>query len=152
MSISSSVGPVTAKPKHIDLIQRNNNTIITSKWRLEWHEAIFVGTSDDKAGIMTTTLGFQNMLFTNYPNQFPSQRPVTQSFDGFFYLRLNKRLSKQSRRWWFETPSCPLWRHCNEILSKWITTETSLVKYVPAWPGSYFTKGYSIEIRYASGN
>ena len=26
---------------------------------------------------------------------FPSQRPVTQSFDVFFDLRLNKRLSKQ---------------------------------------------------------
>ena len=26
---------------------------------------------------------------------------------------LNKRLSKQSRGWWFETPSCSLWRHCN---------------------------------------
>ena len=29
---------------------------------------------------------------------------------------LNKRLSKQSWDWWFETPaSCLLWRHCNEI-------------------------------------
>ena len=26
---------------------------------------------------------------------------------------LNKRLSKQSWGWWFETPSHPLWRHCN---------------------------------------
>ena len=26
---------------------------------------------------------------------------------------LNKRLSKQWWCWWFETPSCPLWRHCN---------------------------------------
>ena len=39
---------------------------------------------------------------------FPSQRPVTRSFNVFFDLRLNKRLSKQSRRRWFET----LWRHC----------------------------------------
>ena len=31
----------------------------------------------------------------------------------FFYLRLKKRLSKQSWRWWFETPSCSLWRHFN---------------------------------------
>ena len=30
-----------------------------------------------------------------------------------FDLRLNKRLSKQSRRRWFETPSHPLWHHCN---------------------------------------
>ena len=32
----------------------------------------------------------------------------------FIDLRLNKRLSKQSRGWWFETPSSSLWRHCNE--------------------------------------
>ena len=31
----------------------------------------------------------------------PSQRPVTRSFDAFFDLRMNERLSKQS--WWFET-------------------------------------------------
>ena len=30
-------------------------------------------------------------------------------------LRLNKRLSKQSWGWWFETPSCPLWRHRNDM-------------------------------------
>ena len=43
----------------------------------------------------------------------PSQRPVTRSFDVFFDLRLNKRLRKQPWGWWFETPSCSLWRHCN---------------------------------------
>ena len=48
--------------------------------------------------------------------EFPSQRPETRSFDVLFDLRLNKRLSKQSRGWWFETPSCSLWRHCNEII------------------------------------
>ena len=46
-------------------------------------------------------------------SEFPSQRPVTRSFDVFFDLRLNKCLSKQSWGWWFETPSCSLWRHCN---------------------------------------
>ena len=44
---------------------------------------------------------------------FPQQRPVTLSFDVFFDLRLNKRLSKQSRHRWFETPSRSLLRHCN---------------------------------------
>ena len=43
----------------------------------------------------------------------PVQRPVARSFDVFFYLRLIKPLGKQSRGWWFETPSRPLWRHCN---------------------------------------
>ena len=42
-------------------------------------------------------------------------KPVTRSFDVFFDLRLNKRLSKQSWNWWFETPLWPLWRHRNEI-------------------------------------
>ena len=46
--------------------------------------------------------------------EFPTQRPVARSFDVFFDLRLNKRLSKHSWSWWFETPSSPLWRHCNE--------------------------------------
>ena len=31
----------------------------------------------------------------------------------YIYIRLNKRLSKQWRRWWFEMPWCSLWRHCN---------------------------------------
>ena len=47
------------------------------------------------------------------PGEFPAQRPVTRSFEVFFHLRPNKRLSKQSWGWWFETPSHPLWRHCN---------------------------------------
>ena len=45
--------------------------------------------------------------------EFPVQRPpVTRSFDVFFGLRLNKRLSKQWWGWWFETLSSPLWCHC----------------------------------------
>ena len=47
--------------------------------------------------------------------EFPAQKTVTQSFDVFFDLRLNKRLSKQWWGWWFETLSCPSWRHCNDI-------------------------------------
>ena len=48
------------------------------------------------------------------PGEFPAQRPVTRSFGVFSDLRLNKRLSKQSWGWWFETPSSPLWRPCND--------------------------------------
>ena len=62
------------------------------------------------------------------PGEFPTQRPVTRRFDVFFDLRLNKRLSKQSWGWWFETISRPLWRHCNGLntiafrswISNWI--------------------------------
>ena len=47
---------------------------------------------------------------------FLSQRPVTRSFDVFCDLRLNKRLSKQSRRRWFQTPLRSLWRHCGATM------------------------------------
>ena len=46
-------------------------------------------------------------------SEFPSQKPVTRSFDVFFDLHLNKLLSKQSWGWWCETPPRSLWRHCN---------------------------------------
>ena len=48
------------------------------------------------------------------PDDFRAQMPVTRSFDVFYDLRLNKRLSKQSWGWWFETLLHPLWRHCND--------------------------------------
>ena len=50
-------------------------------------------------------------------SEFPSQRPVMQSFDVFCDLCLNKCLSKQPRRCWFETPSCSLWLHCDDYLN-----------------------------------
>ena len=51
------------------------------------------------------------------PGEFPAQRPVTQSFDVFFDLRLNIRFSKQSWGWWFETLPRQLWRHSNDGLT-----------------------------------
>ena len=64
---------------------------------------------------METSSALLALCVGNSPvtGEFPSQRPVTRSFDDFFNLRLNKQLSKQSRGWWFETPSRSLWRHCN---------------------------------------
>ena len=50
------------------------------------------------------------------PRWIPAQRPVTQSFDVFFDLRLSKCLSKQSWGWSFKTQSRPLWRHRNETI------------------------------------
>ena len=47
-------------------------------------------------------------------DEFPAQRPVTQSFDDSFDLRPNKQLSKQSWGWWFlRRHRALLWRHCN---------------------------------------
>ena len=78
--------------------------------------------------------------------EFPAQRPVTRSFDIFFDLRLNKRLSKQSWGWWFETLSRPLWRHCNELNLRrilllwygWMITSHSFVGDVINYPWPNF--------------
>ena len=43
-------------------------------------------------------------------------QPATRNFEVFFDLRQNKRLSKQSRRQWFETPSRSLWPHYNVMI------------------------------------
>ena len=60
-------------------------------------------------------------LFAGNPSvtgEFPTEIPVTRSFDVFFDLRPYKPLSKQSKCWWFETQSRSLWRHCNGASGK----------------------------------
>ena len=63
--------------------------------------------------------------------------PLTkaQSFDVFSDLRLHIRLSKQSRRWWIETPSRSLWRHCNEwtFFAVWLYWITITLGYKASW-------------------
>ena len=48
-----------------------------------------------------------------FTGEFPAQRPVTRDFNVLFGLHMNKRLSKQSWGWLFETPSRPLGGHRN---------------------------------------
>ena len=64
--------------------------------------------------------------------EFPTQRPVTWRFEVSFDLRLNKRLSKQSWGWWFETPSRSLWRHRNEMNQTgwWFVPTTSVLLHL----------------------
>ena len=59
-------------------------------------------------------------------------RSVTRRFYVFFDLRLNKWLSKQSWGWWFETPSRPLWRHCNAFgrRGRKIKTRTKWINFL----------------------
>ena len=67
------------------------------------------------------------------PGEFPTQRPVTRSFDVYFDLRPDKRLSKQSWGWWFETQSRSLWRHRNESSRYW-----PFGKEIHRWPRNAF--------------
>ena len=57
-----------------------------------------------------------NLLVTG---EFPTQKPMTRSFDAFFDLYLNKWLSKHLWGWWFETLLCSLWCHCNDGVPVW---------------------------------
>ena len=55
---------------------------------------------------------------------------MTQSLDVLFDQRLNKRLSKQSGRQWFETALRSLWHHCNEYWHmSWDTLHVCLTLY-----------------------
>ena len=75
--------------------------------------------------------------------EFPTQRPVTRSFGVFFDVWLNKRLRKQSRGWWFETFSRPLWRHRNEIWEEEQNSSTHwyfLIQYILIKNGDWLVK------------
>ena len=49
----------------------------------------------------------------------PVNSPHKRQWRGALMFSLNKRLSKQSWGWWFETPSRSLWRHCNGHQGIW---------------------------------
>ena len=84
----------------------------------------FVLTDDICTYVMKMSSSAGNSPVTG---EFPSQRPVTQSFDAFLISALNKRLSKRSWGWLFETPSRSLWRHCNVVVA--------LLLLNPEYPG-----------------
>ena len=81
-------------------------------------------------------------------NIFGVTGPLCREFDGhrwiprtkvsyaelwcFLYVRLKKRLSKQSWGWWFETPSRPLWRHYNVMWARLDSKVNHLMK-IDAW-------------------
>ena len=50
------------------------------------------------------------------PVNSPHKGPWRGALMVFFYLRLNKRLCKQSWGWWFEMRLRPSWRHCNVVI------------------------------------
>ena len=47
----------------------------------------------------------------------PHKEPESRAFVSYvsFDVILNKRLHKQTSRWWFKTTGCQLWRHRNEF-------------------------------------
>ena len=82
-------------------IRNHNKTQLTNTW---WRHQ------------METFSALLAICAGNSPvhGEFPTQRPVTRSFDVFCDLPLHNRLSKQSWGWWLETLWRPLSRHRNE--------------------------------------
>ena len=68
------------------------------------------------------------------PGEFPTQSPVTRSFDVFFDLLLNTRLSKQPWGLWFEAPPRSLWRHCNVTRGLQLCSHTCFRQICPLIP------------------
>ena len=78
------------------------------------------------------------------------------SFDAELWCFLrsapDKQLSKQTRRWWFETPSRSVWRHCNR--KRWGTPSTvGTWGCVAQWPegepdGSILCQTHNYRIRH----
>ena len=101
--------PVTDQEKHRS---KQNSIIETRTW---WRHQM-----ETFSALLAFCAG--NWAVTG---EFPSQRPVTMSFDVSFDLRLYKRLSKHAWGWSFETPSRSLWRHCNDILLHRIADKSS---------------------------
>ena len=73
----------TARPCHVRMVSSSEET-----WRRHQMETF--------SALLALCVGNSSVT-----GEFPSQRPVTRSFDVFFDLRLNIRFSKQSRRRWF---------------------------------------------------
>ena len=70
---------------------------------------------------METFCALQALCAGNSPvtGGFPSQKPVTRSFDIFFDLRQNIRLKKQPIPRWFETALRSLCRRSNVQIKVW---------------------------------
>ena len=84
------------------------------------------------------------------PGEFPAQRPVTRSFDVFFDLRLNKRLSKQSCCWWFKTSPGSLWRHCNAYAVLACDATTALQRHTVSVLTSEITDNSTVHLAQAN--
>ena len=82
------------------------------------------------------------------PGEFPTQRPVTRSFDVYFDLPLNKRLSKQPWGWWFETLSWSLWRQCNVAFVKIVESSHSKHKAIFTLNDVWFYYNHVPDTRY----
>ena len=74
----------------------------------------------------------------------PFTRPVTRSIEIYFVLRLNKRMRKESRHRWIETPWRSLWpqRNCDFHYSSTIQKGSKLRLWIMASQSIYHDMNY----------
>ena len=105
------------KKRGVSNVWRRKTSVryIQRKERRWWHHNSELDRDTVEHRYVLSTLCHDDVIKSKSIFRVPgSQMPVTRSLDVFFDLHLNKRLSKQSWGWWFETPSCSWWRHCND--------------------------------------
>ena len=87
------------------------NLAIWGGTKIDWQIIIIIIMTSSNGNIFRVT-GHLCGEFTG-PRWIPRTKASDAELWYFFDLRLNKRLSKQSWGWWFETLSRPLWRRRN---------------------------------------
>ena len=86
------------------------------------------------------------------PRWIPTQRPVTRSFDVFFDLRLNKRLSIQSWGWWFDSDSDSdrgvfnIKLHTKVLHQVYIAKQYEHIEQIRTWQEQKYLLGTSTKI------
>ena len=129
------------RPPHQQLSEHEDCHL---KWSNEWHTVW----RPNRAGLHDDVIKWNHFLrywpFVWGIHRSPSQRPVTRSLDIFLDLRLNKRLSYQSRRRWFETPSRSLWRPCNGSgFITWECFHINILTILKVFKHAFFTNSNS---------
>ena len=95
-------------------LQPNNLSTETLSWGSQTTAGVTYGWHDDV--IKWKFFRVSGPLWGKPPvtSGFLHKGQWREAYNVFFDLCPNKRFGKQSRHWWFETPSRPLWRHRNE--------------------------------------
>ena len=91
-------------------------------WSWRHHHCIHNRHSQTRSLLFFSLIHGDVIKWKNFPRYWPFVRGIHRSpvnsphkgqWRGALMFSLYKRLSKQSKGWWFGTPSFPLWRHCN---------------------------------------
>ena len=106
LSLTDNVGLITLRTNQ-NIV--TTESIIWSSFSKYWFDPLWRHQMETFSALLALCAG-------NSPGTPPPpERPVTRCFDVFVDLAW-----MNSWDWWFETPSCPLWRHYNAYLHQLI--------------------------------